>query len=290
MARIEGMQRFSDTTTHQSLILGIPQDTSTIITAEGLSDRQQTALANIVCSKEADLFKEPIPSLRDLRQMFATKATFIFGESRQDETKYRFSNVRHGAPTSDVVVCQDLIRLAEKYGYFQMAIDEWKETKEYVSTTNIVIVGSGVVNTYAYSINDFLPLRFDRSRATQQIVDAICTKGGLRYGHHDKLDSSHCGLVIFSKSPFNLKKRMLWVAGITGLATAAAALCAKTLVESGNSVLKSFKHPIGCVVVPKLPFGVSPDQYRGGQSIRHCKIVGVLNHAEGGWHEVEISI
>jgi len=287
MERIAEMKRFAS---QGSLTLGIPQGTRTIITAEGLSDSQQSTLGDIVRWKAADLLHHPIPSLKTLNHFFAEKTTFIFGESRQGEGGHLSSRVYHGAPTSDVVVCGDLLRLAARRGGFQLAIDEWQETKNYAASTNLVIVGSGVVNTYAYAINDFLPLNFDRSRAAKGIENAIMFDGKPLFGHHKEFDSPNYALVLFCNSPFSVNRRMLWIAGIKGIGTAAAAVCGKALAESSSRILHEFTHPIGCIVLPFIPRDRNPEQCRGGQRIRGCTIRAVLEKEGGGTRLEKTSI
>jgi hypothetical protein len=139
----------------------------------------------------------------------------------------------------------------------EVAIDRWPDTADLVADRHIIVVGSGVVNAYAFTINNIMhPLRFLKSdgKIHHQLV-AISDNGTMSFGTNAE-DERDAGFVLVSKSPFSPTKAAVWVAGTRGTATQAAGLLFKDLVIDARSCVYRIgiddhrPHPIGCVVVP----------------------------------------
>jgi hypothetical protein len=140
----------------------------------------------------------------------------------------------------------------------RVALDVWPSTGDLVSThRNVLLVGSGSVNAYAFAINDIMPyLRFVKAegRITRALV-VTSDEEELRLGP-DTSDMRDAGFVSVSRSPFNAHQSLIWVAGVNGRATQAAALLLKDLALDAKECLATMglsgSNPIGCVVVPHI--------------------------------------
>lgn len=165
------------------------------------------------------------------------------------------------AATSDAVGMMEVMAVLRSNPEVRVGIDEWEDTGDLVSDHNILIIGSGIVNIYAFALNDiFYPAHFAKTggKIFDQIV-ATSNKEQLYFGPHS-IPPRDCGLVIISKSPFNLEKTLLWVAGITGMGTQATARFVWELIRDPKETLKrkiggGLNDPIACVVGACVPEG-----------------------------------
>jgi len=132
------------------------------IQLRGLSDRQKEVMPLIPFPRWDDIKPDIAFSLTDLQQFFEMDDLLvIFGETR---TRGNFdSNVGHPAATSDAVTVMELLCASRTNRNVIAGIDEWEDMQNYVADRNIIVVGSGITNIYAYAFNDLMqPLRFAR--------------------------------------------------------------------------------------------------------------------------------
>jgi len=196
-------------------------------------------------------------NLAKLNEFLSEPLVVILGETSSDPTKSPISS----AATSDAIGMIEVMGALRANFEIKAGIDEWEDTADLVSDRNVVLIGSGIVNIYAFALNDiFFPLHFvkTRGRIFDQIV-ATTAKEQLYFGPHG-IPPRDCGLVIISKSPFNLEKILVWVAGITGMGTQAAAILMRELTRDPDGALrrkgvKDLNNPIACVVCPHIAEG-----------------------------------
>lgn len=166
------------------------------------------------------------------------------------------------AATSDAVGMMEVMVALRSNREVRVGIDEWEDTADLVSDRNILMIGSGIVNIYVFALNNiFYLVHFAKTggRVFDQIV-ATSNKEQLHFGPHS-IPPRDCGLVIISKSPFNLEKTLFWVAGNTGMGTQAAARFVWELIRDPKQTLRrkigeSLSDPIACVVGAYVPEGV----------------------------------
>ena len=177
------------------------------------------------------------------------------------------------AATSDAVGLLEALTIPETLD-LRVGIDEWQDTADLVVDRNVIIVGSGTMNIYAALLNHvFEPLHFAMppdGRSTEPII-----AGGLRNQTHFGLhaDGSHdSGFIMLAKSIFNLDKSIVWIAGITGMATQAALASLKDLLTGYIAI---DDRAIGYVVSPRTPRGLGPgiSEYYRKWRISEYKIV-----------------
>lgn len=165
------------------------------------------------------------------------------------------------AATSDAVGMMEVMAVLRSNLEVRVGIDEWEDTGDLVSDHNILIIGSGIVNIHAFALNDILyPVHFVKAkgRIFHQIV-ATLNEEQLYFGPRG-IPPRDCGLVIISKSPFNLERTLLWVAGITGMGTQAAARFVWELIRDPKETLRrrigeSMSNPIACILAADVPEG-----------------------------------
>jgi len=103
----------------------------------------------------------------------------------------------------------------------------------------LLLVGSGICNTYAFVVNDLMtPAGFDKhdGKVSGEIV-VQQGKTRLRFGSRAHA-GRHCALVMTVANPFAPDRCMLWVAGITGRGTQAAMTFVSDLLKNGASILQ----------------------------------------------------
>lgn len=226
--------------------------------SQGLSDRQKDVLPVIPFPRWEDLKPDLSFGLPNLHQFFETDDLLvILGETRTRDVSY--TNVSHPAATSDAVAVTELICSSRTNRDVIVGIDEWEDIQDYAADRNIVVVGSGITNIYAYMFNDIIePLRFARDPKEYNIIELIVTnERRYQFGHHGLfVDDRHSGLLVVCNNPFNIDKKMLWMAGITGIATSASARLAADFMRRGSRVIPAdaaCQNPIACVVGGKAP-------------------------------------
>jgi hypothetical protein len=240
------------------------QDTPIFVLAERLITPQEQALLHGMPPGQRRIMP-PIPfpswnrirpdgnlSLRNLSGLLQEPLLIILGESARGH-----DHLGVGA-TSDAVGVMEAMAALPSNRDVRVAVDVWPGTGDLVSTRrNVVLVGSGHVNAYAFAINDLTPhLRFVKSegRMFGQLA-MTSSEGETRLGPYTG-DERDAGFVTVSRSPFNAYQSLIWIAGINGRATQAAAMLLKDLALDAKGCLASIglgaSTPIGCVVIPRI--------------------------------------
>ncbi len=212
--------------------------------------------------------------LQDIRGIL-TEALVVLGETRLGGTGTQ--PVSHTAATSDAVGVLEVFATLESSGGVVAAMDEWVDTVDLAFQRDVVIVGSPTVNLLAYAVNPVLSAGFEESNGAPMRIRIDCGSEQRRFpqSFQHGLDDKHYGIIILDRSPFNPKHKLLWIAGITGMATQAAARLARDLVARPNTVLEGLGHPHPSVVVvrPKWQSGYGAEQYQGTWRVSDYQVV-----------------
>lgn len=200
----------------------------------GLSEKQCKLMPPIPFPSWDKIVPDQNINLTKLDEFFEQPLLVVLGET----SSHQQSPVSSAA-TSDAVGMMEIMAVLRSNPVVRVGIDEWEDTADLVSDRNILIIGSGIVNTYAFSLNDiFYPIHFVKTggRVFHQIV-ATSNREQVYFGPRG-IPPRDCGLVIISKNPFNLEKTLLWVAGITGMGTQAAARFVWELIRDPKGTLR----------------------------------------------------
>jgi hypothetical protein len=172
-------------------------------------------------------------SLLDVKKMFQEPLLVVFGEtSRRVDTN-------HGsAATSDAVTVLEILAKMPPNPKVTAAIDVWEDAADLAGDRNILIVGSGMCNSFSFAINDMIDIVHFEKHAGKIYPEIVAERqaGQLRFGSR-ALVGRYCGLVVHCLSPFNLHRRLLWVAGVTGRGTQAAMRFVESLALSPEETL-----------------------------------------------------
>jgi hypothetical protein len=222
----------------------------------GLSDEQKFSLPPISFPNWNRIVPDEDTSLTKLNTILEQPLLVVLGET---------SSQRQGsissAATSDAIGIIEIMAALKANIDVTAGIDQWEDTADLASNRNIVLIGSGIVNIYAFAFNDIIrPAHFVKAedRVLDQIV-ATSRDGRIFFGPH-ALPPRDCGLVTISKSPFNLEKTLLWIAGITGMGTQAVAKFVFDLIQDPSRPLRkgtaaALIDPIACIVGSRIPKG-----------------------------------
>lgn len=231
---------------------------------DSLSRRQARSYPPIVVTQD-DLVRMGFD--KDLSKVpeAISDAVVIIGETR-DEGK-AVGPVSHAAATSDAVGTLEVFATLQSSSGVMAGIDEWVDTVDLATQRSIVMVGSPVVNLFAYAINRVLMAGFEDVNGGPMRIRIGCGNGHQRFPSAFRHGSSHYhyGLVLFDRSPVNPSHSVLWIAGITGMGTQAAARFARDLVASPDKALGALgtKRPNVVVVKPRWHTGFGPEDYQG---------------------------
>lgn len=252
--------------------------------ASHLSDRQQSALPAL-SFLSWKLITPTSMTLNTVWKLLDEDLVVVYGDSGNQR------GVLHPAATSDAIGMTELARYAHRD--VAAGIDEWEDTADLVTSRTALIVGSGTANMYANAINSvYFPLRFvagEDNRIHGEIVADDQSKGDdepgkkTYYGRHGSTGGiyEHAGLVIVSKSIFNLDKSLVWVAGTTGMGTQAAmAFLRDLLLRKVPAGLET--QAIGAVVTPHVPNG------RVGEYFKRWRIAdySILHQIDANGHKL----
>ncbi|QUY40410.1 caspase, EACC1-associated type [Acaryochloris marina] len=193
-------------------------------------------------------YLRPDITLKDLQECMSgvrSKWAVILGETNRDR-----GGLLTSAATSDTVGLIEALSKINKLD-LKVGIDEWQDTADLVTDRNVIVVGSGTINLYAALLNHVIePLKFSMTpdgRCTEPVV-AGGSNNKTYFGSHSN-DHPHAGFVIISKSIFNLDNNVIWIGGITGMATQAALSFFTDLLSGDFDFIKD--RAIGCVVEPR---------------------------------------
>ncbi len=251
----------------------------------GLDEKQKMAIPPIPFLSWNKIMPNEEISLTTLDNFMKEPLLVILGETSLEQ-KGPISS----AATSDAVGMMEVMAAIKSHGEVRVGIDQWEDTADIVTDRNIIIIGSGMVNIYAFALNDiFEPAHFLKTdgRVLNQIV-AISKKGKVHYGPHASLPQDS-GIIIIARSPFNLDKTILWVAGITGIGTQAVANFLKDLISDAASSLHKLNipnstQPIACVVGAETKgtgFGWAISDYYRRWRILDYKVLWIVDRNGG---------
>ncbi|MBM4432844.1 MAG: hypothetical protein FJ025_02445 [Chloroflexi bacterium] len=219
----------------------------------GLLKKQKMAMAPIPFANWDNIKPDEKVNLRTLDEMFREPLLVILGETSAEPKGPICS-----AATSDAVGMMEVLAALGSNREVRVGIDHWEDTADVVSDRNVIIIGSGTANIYAFALNDIIhPVHFvkTRDRVLDQIV-ATSKEGELYFGPHAS-PPKDAGLIIISKNPFNLERTLLWIAGITGIGTQAVANLLRDLIlDTGSTLMREdipdSTQPIACVAGPDI--------------------------------------
>ncbi|MCK4351817.1 hypothetical protein KAW65_00225 [candidate division WOR-3 bacterium] len=231
----------------------------------GLSDRQKLSIPPIPFPLWDKIAPDENINLSTLDKILEQPLLVVLGE-----TASHLQGPISSAATSDAIGIIEIMAALKSNIKVTAGVDQWEDTADLASNRNIILIGSGIVNIYAFAFNDIIhPTHFVKTggRVFNQIV-ATSNKGRVYFGPHT-LSSKDCGLITVSKSPLNLEKNLLWITGITGMGTQAAARFVWELIHDPKATLRqatgaSLIRPIACIVgasISEGPWEIS-DYYR----------------------------
>jgi hypothetical protein len=174
------------------------------------------------------------------------------------------------AATSDAVGIIEIFAALQSSPDISAGIDEWVDCEDLAANRNIVIIGSPAVNVYAYAANIVTPAGFIQ-RANEPLRIRIRDGGNERLFppmiEHSSYEK-HFALVLLTYNPINPKYHLFWIAGISGMATQAAAHFVRDLVLNSTNTLGSLRTDAAdilnaAVIAPKWQSGWQDKDYQG---------------------------
>jgi len=209
----------------------------------GLSISQKAAVGNMGFPVWEAIKPDASICLANATDFFEEPLLIVVGATRRDA-----KDPLVGAATSDVV---GLTECAFRLGgviAVRVTVDEWEDSSDLAARSNMIILGSSKVNCFARQLSRFVnPIHF--AEAEGAFAGFISDRGRLRFG----LDSTDrdVGLVVACRNPYNPEKRVLWLAGITGLGSQATQCFLRdVLFEPSNDRVAEVSRlrPCACVV------------------------------------------
>ncbi len=172
------------------------------------------------------------------------------------------------------------------------SIDEWDTTLNEIFNRNVILVGSGIVNRFSLEFNDIVDsVRF--VKIGDKIIGEIRTFDGRSFGRG--MHGRHYSLVACFKNPYNIDYHVLWIAGITGLATnVAAAFVKDILMTNVDTVLsdkakdwknKLMEPPVACVLESAVPGGLDPNELYRRWKVTDYKIKWMADSKGNVWYQ-----
>jgi len=248
--------------------------------AKGLSPAQSSRLPPMPFRSWDRLCPSEGMGLKQLHEILREPLLVVLGETSDDP-----GSAVHAAATSDAVGAIEILSATRANTAVTAGIDRWADTADVACGRSMLIVGSGIVNTYAFAINDLVrPVRF--SKAESRVMDRVVVEtaeGKTLYGPHAD-PPKDCGFIVLLRSPVNPHAHAVWIAGITGMGTQAAARCALDLVSDADATVRERLgtgnfNPIACVVGATTPSGSSDiaDYYRRWRIADYDLVVGIYN-------------
>lgn len=242
-----------------------------------LPPRQKRAYPPIVVSQK---YLRRYPCTHDFSQLpeILKDVFVILGETRLPNAPN--GPVSHSASTSDAVGLLEILAALESSPKVAAGMDEWADTIDRAAQSSIIVVGSPAVNLFAYAANRVLPVGFAQEPSGPmriRVQDEVRARYFPESFEHSGFDR-HIGFALLTRSPFNPKHSLLWIAGISGMATQAAARFVRDLIINPSRTLSGLKadHPNVAVVAPAWEAGYEPEQYQGMWRVTdyHVKWIG----------------
>ena len=238
-----------------------------------LSTRQRSRCPLVVTSEE-DLgrMRKGDLDFRSLRDVFED-AFVVVGETRPPTEA---GAVSHSAATSDAVGILEVLSALPSYPRLMVGVDEWTDSEDMAAQRHIVVIGSPAVNLYAYVVNAVTPAGFIHNNHGPLRIRVSARRGQRTFpsrAEHSTVERYY-GLVLLTRNPLNPRYYMLWVAGISGMATQAAARFVRDLVLNPTMLdQKSVDRPRIAVVEPKWAAGWQAKDYQGNWRVNDYSVV-----------------
>jgi hypothetical protein len=234
-----------------------------------LSRYQRDAYPLIAAAREHYLtqpYKQDFSNISEI----LSNAVIILGETRRPAA--HDVAVSHSSSTSDAIGILDIMAALASASQIASGIDEWVDTGDLAAQANIVIVGSPANNIYAYAANTISLAGFEYQPGVPVRI-RVPEDGRIRFFPEGTVYSEldRCiGLVLLTRNPLNPQYHMLWIAGITGIATQAAARFVRDLVLNPNSTLDKWNSgknlkPNAAVIMPRWREGYEMQHYHDGR-------------------------
>lgn len=127
---------------------------------------------------------------------------------------------------------------------YRFLVDEWPETADQVEGSDLLVIGTDEVNVVAAFVSSLLAVDVVQVRG---LADSLVYFTDMQPAQVARAsaagDPVHPGALLLLKNPWDLQRRVLWVAGLTGRATADGARLVRSFA-GGNRGLAQ-----GCVGV-----------------------------------------
>lgn len=200
---------------------------------EGLTEDQADAVPPLLATSWRRLQRDRF-DLSRVSSIFENELLVVLGE-----TARRIDSNHGSAATSDAIGVIEMCAHLPTNAGITAAVDAWQDASDLAGQRDLLLVGSGICNTYAFVVNDLMtPARFDKhdGKVFGQIV-VLQGDTKLRFGSRANA-GRHCALVMTVANPFAPDRCMLWVAGITGRGTQAAMTFVSDLLKNGAQILQ----------------------------------------------------
>jgi len=247
--------------------LPLQREQAGILAPKKFTPQQQRSMPLVVVPSW-DVLRPPAQvGLTSLAQCLRDKVAVVLGETR--EAPEQSSPIHHAAATSDAVGAVECVSALPANSDVVGAVDEWEDTQDLAFKRSVVIIGSPATNLYAHTVNQYMrPARFDASNTSLLVYGPGSDEVVARYPKEEHSPRTrHYGLVLLCRNPFgpgtlgsgpeesDPPRWLLWVAGITGMATQVAARFARDIVAASDPDvflkergLRGQETPIGVIV------------------------------------------
>jgi hypothetical protein len=121
-------------------------------------------------------------------------------------------------------------------------VDEWTMAWDNVDKQHVVVIGTGEVNIFALFLHRLVKGMFFGAHESWPLISSLRYRFEIKGLQPFLRINSECGfgVVALLKNPWNTKFRLLWIAGLSGLATTAGcSAVASNWSEHPNTVAES---------------------------------------------------
>ena len=231
-----------------------------------LTPSQKRCYPLITASKK-DYARIPYTGNFSKVQEVVKEAFVVIGETRKHPEVAGVAGLGHPASTSDAVGLIEVFAALQASPEVSAGIDEWVDSVDMASLMNLVLVGSPAVNIFAHAVNSVLSAGFVQDVHGPMRIRLNGEQHTLHFPkdfEHSEFDR-HYALVYLTRSPINPKFDLLWIAGISGMATQAAARFVRDLVLNSRATLNRWNaHDSNvAVIAPRWKEGFTGNDYNG---------------------------
>jgi hypothetical protein len=243
---------------------------------DGMTKLKADAVPPIHTTKWQRLMPEEF-SLLDVKNMFQEPLLIVFGE-----TSRRLDSNHGSAATSDAVTVLEILAKLPPNPKVAAAIDVWEDAADLAGQRNILLVGSGMCNAFSFAINDLIDIVHCEKHGGKIYPEIVAKRqaGHVRFGSR-ALVGRYCGLAVHCLSPFNLHRRLLWVAGVTGRGTQAAMRFVESLaLEPGQALAANGmppRFPLIAAVVTAVNEADNDMDVPSNQGIMNYRVVAAID-------------